>query len=52
MIAVMAVHNLSQPCADVGNQLVHSAAQFSLKRRSEGAEIKAEPRSADIDITS
>jgi hypothetical protein len=29
MVAVIAVHNLSQPCTDVGNRLVHSEAQLS-----------------------
>jgi hypothetical protein len=28
MVAVIAVHNLSQPCTDVGHRLVHSEAQF------------------------
>jgi hypothetical protein len=28
MVTVIAVHNLSEPCTDVGNRLVHAAAQF------------------------
>jgi hypothetical protein len=31
MVAVIAVHNLSQPCTDVGHRLVHSEAQFCFK---------------------
>ena len=30
MVTVVAVHNLSEPCTDVGNRLVHAAAQFCL----------------------
>ncbi len=32
MVAVIAVHNLSQPCTDVGHRLVHSEAQFCFNR--------------------
>jgi hypothetical protein len=28
MVTVIAVYNLSEPCTDVGNRLVHAAAQF------------------------
>jgi hypothetical protein len=28
MVTVIAVHNLLEPCTDVGNRLVHAAAQF------------------------
>src|ERR1700688_1226273 len=31
MVSVIAVHDLLQPCTDVGNRLVHSKAQRSLK---------------------
>jgi hypothetical protein len=31
MVAVIAVHNLSQPCTHLGHRLVHSAAQFCFK---------------------
>jgi hypothetical protein len=31
MVAVIAVHNLSQPCTDGSNRLVHSAAKFCFK---------------------
>jgi hypothetical protein len=30
MLTVVAVHNLSEPCTDVGNRLVHAEAQFCL----------------------
>jgi hypothetical protein len=30
MVSVITVHNLSQPCTDMGNRLVHSKAQLSL----------------------
>ena len=36
MVTVIAVHNLSQPCTDVGHRLVHSEAQFCFNPSGSG----------------